>query len=276
MLRCVHALGVILCLVSVAVGEAPRIHDVTVDDYFTLATVTQVTLSPDGKHVAYLEARWQKATNDRRADLCVIDTASGKTQRLTDTHPGYRGLRWGADNQTLYCLGNHRREGDKTPPYNGTAQVWKLPRTGGQPVAVTLVEGGIDAFDLSADGRTLFYSVKAKAADRDAFTHLREKYKTLEYGHGSRRVSQLWKLDLETGQATKLLDARRFIHEFSVTRDGKRVALITTPDDKVITFEGRSRIDILEVEGGKVHTLPDKLWRADAPSPYAWLDNLAW
>src|SRR5262249_50692820 len=43
-----------------------------------------------------------------------------------------------------------------------------------------------------------------------------------------------------------------------------------------VSFEGRSRIDILDEASGEVHTLPDKLWRADAPSPYAWLENLAW
>jgi len=216
MVRCVHAFGVVLCLVSAARAEAPRTHGVTVDDYFTLATVTQVAFSPDGKHTAYLEARWQKETNDRRTDLCVIDLASGKTQRLTDNHPGYRGVRWGADNQTLYCLGNHRREGEKKPPYNGTTQVWKIDRAGGQPSAVTDVEGGVEAFELTSDGRTLFYSVETKTTDTDPFTRLREKHNSLEYGHGSRRVTQLWKLDLEMGQTEKVGYAKRYLREFAV------------------------------------------------------------
>src|SRR5262249_42928757 len=42
------------------------------------------------------------------------------------------------------------------------------------------------------------------------------------------------------------------------------------------TFEGQSRVDVLDTATGKTTTLPDRLWRADAPSPYAWLETLAW
>jgi dipeptidyl aminopeptidase/acylaminoacyl peptidase len=273
--RIAIAFGIVLGFASAAFGQAP-VHDVTVNDYFSLPIVMQAALSPDGKHVAYTEARWDKASNDRKTDLWVIDVESGTAGRLTAERAGNREVRWGADNRSLYYLGNRRHEGDKKPPYDGSTQVWKVSRAGGQPSAVTRVEGGVDAFDLTADGRTLFYTVQANTTDRDAFTSLREKYTGLEYGHGSRRVSQLWKLDLRTERADKVLDARRYIREFTVTRDGKRIALITTPDDKVITFEGRSRIDILDTDSGEARTLPDRLWRADAPSPYAWLEALAW
>jgi dipeptidyl aminopeptidase/acylaminoacyl peptidase len=274
--RTLTALALALCLAAPALGQERRTHAVTVEDYFSLAAVTQVALSPDGKHVAYTEARWQKSTNDRKTDLWVLDIASGAARRLTADRAGDRAVKWAADNRTLYFLGNRKREAEKKPPYDGKAQVWKISRDGGEPSAVTRVGGGIDAFDLSADGDTLFYTAAATVTDRDEFTRLRDRYDSLEYGHGERKVSELWKLDLRNWRAEKVLAPKRHVHEFAVTRDGKRVALITTPDDKVITFEGRSRIDVWEADGGKLTTLPDRLWRADAPSPFAWLEGLAW
>ena len=54
------------------------------------------------------------------------------------------------------------------------------------------------------------------------------------------------------------------------------MALITTPDETVVTFEGRSRIDVFDLAEKKSTTLPDKCFRGDAPSPYGWLETLAW
>jgi dipeptidyl aminopeptidase/acylaminoacyl peptidase len=276
MSRTLTALALTLSLAAPAPGQERRTHDVTVEDYFSLAAVAQVALSPDGKYVAYSEARWRKASNDRRTDLWVIDTASGPPRRLTSERAGDRSIRWAADNRTLYFLGNRRREGDKKPPYDGKAQVWKIARDGGEPAAVTRVEGGVDAFDLAADEGSLFYTTSDTVTDEDAFTRLRDTYDGLTYGHGERKVSRLWKLDPRTGHEEKVLDPRLYVHEFAVSRDGKRVALVTAPDERVLTFEGRSRVEVWEAATGKLSPLPDKLWRAEAPTPYAWLQSPAW
>ena len=50
--------------------------------------------------------------------------------------------------------------------------------------------------------------------------------------------------------------------------------MITAPDEKVVSFEGKSQIDVWEA--GKIMTLPDADWRKKAPSPYAWLEKLTW
>jgi dipeptidyl aminopeptidase/acylaminoacyl peptidase len=279
MLRIAGALVVGLLLPPVVLAEAAgRTHDVTIDDYFTLATVTQVAMSPDGKHVAYSEARWQKSTNDRKSDLWVAGTEAkgGDPKRLTSDRANDRAVKWAPDNRTLYFLGNRKREAEKKPPFDGKTQVWTITLDGGEPSAVTKVDDGIDAYDLTFDGKTLFYTTETTVTDDDDFSELRAKLTGPEYGHGSRKVSILWKLDLKTWRTEKVLDDKRNIREFAVTRDGKKIAMITTPDDRVITFEGQSRIDILDVASGKVETLLDKLWRADAPSPYAWLETLAW
>src|SRR5262245_31338751 len=76
-------------------AEAPkRTHAVTLDDYFTIAQPTEVALSPDGKLAAYAEARWQKSSDDRQADLWVVSAEGGKPRRLTSDRRGARSLRW--------------------------------------------------------------------------------------------------------------------------------------------------------------------------------------
>src|SRR5262249_17478444 len=161
---------------------------------------------------------------------------------------------------------------DKQPPWNGKPQVWRVPHNG-EPMPITRVAGGVEAFALSATGDSLYYLVHEDFVEPE-WKDLRKKFSHLEYGHGSHKVSQVWKLDLDPRRAEKVVDDHRYVHEFAPSPDGKRIAMITAPDEKVVSFEGKSRVDIWE--NGKITTLADKVWRAGAPSPYAWLEHLAW
>jgi hypothetical protein len=75
-------------------------------------------------------------------------------------------------------------------------------------------------------------------------------------------------------KAEKLIAEKRYIREFAVTADGKKVAMISALDDTVIRSEGESRADVWE--NGKVVTPPTDCYRAKAASPHAWLESLAW
>jgi acylaminoacyl-peptidase len=252
----------------------PAKRDVTVDDFFSVDLVGELAVSPDGKHVAYSQHRWQASTDDRKADLWVVPTdGSGKPVRLTADRANDRRLRWAADGKSVYVLANRKREAEKRPPYDGTAQVWRVPLDGGDPKPVTTVEGGVTGFDYAPKADALFYTVDATATDDDPFTGLRNKFK-VEYSHGSRKVSEVFRIDSDW-RAEKLIAEKRYVRDFAVTKDGKRIALITAPDDTVITSEGRSRVEVWDAETGKV-TPTDESWRESAASPYPWLEDLAW
>ena len=262
-------------LTAVVAHAQPRTHDITVDDYFTQADIFASVISPDGKHVAWTEGRWQQSTDDRKTDLWVVDCQTGVARKLTFDRASDRSPQWDADSQALYFLGNRKREGEKKPPYDGKTQVWRIPITGGEPRAVTRVEGGVQMFDLDRDSRILYYTTLAEHIAPE-WKQLRQQFSQVEYGHGVDKLSVLWKLDLTTWRSEKALDAKRVIREMAVSPDGRRLAMITTPDDKVVSFEGRSRVDVLDLQTKKLVTLPDKAFRADMPSPYGWLENLAW
>src|SRR5262245_40837703 len=120
-------LAALLLMVLWARAEAPkRDHDITVDDYFTLDVLTGQQISPDGKHVAYTLARWDRDSDGRRTDLWVVSADTKKTRRLTFDHAGVASPRWAEDGKTVYFLARVKREGEKKPPLDGTAQVWRV------------------------------------------------------------------------------------------------------------------------------------------------------
>ncbi|MBX9628208.1 MAG: S9 family peptidase, partial [Gemmataceae bacterium] len=249
---------------------------VTPADYASVATVTEVAVSPDGKQVAYTLATWDKTADNRRTDLWVVPTdGQGKPRQLTSDRANDRHPKWAADGKTLYVLGNRTKDGQKEPPFNGTAQVWRVGvEEKGAPAAVTKVAGGVSGYDHSPKSDEVFYTVDAEVTDDDPFLKLWEKYAKLEYGHGKRKVSEVYRLPAG-GKAEKVLADGRYVREFAATRDGKRLALITAPDDTVIRSEGDSRVDVWEADTGKV-TPTDQSWRKGAGSPWPWLESVAW
>lgn len=269
--------ALLLAAACTPAAAADRTHAVTPDDYFSLATVTQFAVSPDGLHVAYCEGRWQKSTDDRKTDLWVVPTGENPTpRRLTADRANDRDPKWAADGKAVYVLGNRKRPAETKPPYDGSTQVWRVGLDGGDPQPVTRVDGGVAGFDLAAAAGQLFYTADATAQDPGPFADLRAKYPKLEYGHGTRKVSEVWRLDLATWRAEKAIADNRYVREFAVTKDGRRVAMVSALDDTVIRSEGESRVDVWDAGTGKVTTPDTTPYRAGAASPHAWLESLAW
>src|SRR5439155_244994 len=109
-------------------------------------------------------------------------------------------------------------------------------------------------FVLARDTNVLYY-VKHAEHVGGPFKKLREQFKHIDYGHGVNQFSQVWKLDLKTWREEKVIDAHRVIKEMTVSFDGQRIAMITTPDDTVVSCEGRSRVDVYDANTKKTTTL---------------------
>ena len=256
-------------------GEIVRDHDITSDDYFTIGVVVDCAMSPGGEHAAYVESRWEPPNEKRNLDLWVAEVGTKEVRRLTFDPAADGSPKWTPDGRWVYFTSSRTQAGEDQPPYDGKKQVWRVRVEGGTPFAVTRVKGGIQDYDLSKDGRTLYYTVGEEDVD-DEWKDLRKEYKDLQYGHGVVEFSQLWKLDLTTWRSEKLIDEKRVIGSFAVSPDGRRIAMITTPNELLITNEGWSRVDVYDTGTKAVTTLPDKLWRDDAPSPYGWIGTPTW
>lgn len=267
----------LLILLSAPLSRAadpPRDHDITLDDYFTIGVITDAVLSPDGQFVAYVESRWEPPAETRNADLWVVNVQTKDVRRLTFETGGDGSPAWSNDSKSIYFTASRKRE-PADAPYNGKTQVWRIGLEGGEPFPVTRLPDGVGGFQLAHDGRSLYYTQSKKNTD-DLWKSLKEKYDKLDYGHGVESFTQIWKLDLVNWRSEKIVDEKRVITAWSVTRDQRRIAMVTTPAEEAIHNEGWSRVDVYDAKTKKTVTLPDKLWRADAPSPYGWLLSPTW
>ncbi|TWT43706.1 Prolyl tripeptidyl peptidase precursor [Phycisphaerae bacterium RAS1] len=270
------ACSFLLTFAALAADPPTRAHDITIDDYFTLAVVGEVAASPDGKLVAYTDTRWEPPAEDRNTEIWIVATDGASPPYRLTFDPGSDGSpQWGPDSQHLYFAASRKRDDGKAAPYNGKTQVWATGTHGGEPLAITRLADGIGAFQLAQDGRHVYYTTSGEDAQEE-WKELRGKHKDVTYVGAKRAVSELWRLDMQTWRAEKLVAEKRYIRYFAVSPDQQRIAMITDPNDELITHEGRSRVDVYDAATKKVETLADELWRAQAPSPYGWLESAAW
>ena len=260
--RRAYCVLLIACLLgpTFQAGETKRDHDVVPEDYFTIGSISTVAASPDGRFIAYTESRWEPPREKRNSDLWVVDTISKKTRRLTFDPASVGSPQWSPDGRHIYFTSNRKRAGEEDPPWDGERQVWRISPEGGEAQAVTRVKDGIGDYELSVDGEALYFT-KTDEVIEDDWKDLREKYKDLEYGHGVADFSQIWQLDLENWRSKKLVDDHRVIIDFEVSPDRGKIAMITRPDETLLTNEGWSRIDIYDDKTGEVTTATPDGWR---------------
>ena len=199
---------VLACAVSVACAAPPeRTHEITVDDYLTVHLITDCATSPDGSHVAFTELRWGEHDEPRSTDLWVVGTESPRPLRLTFEPSNDDSPQFSPDGQHLYFV-SKRNRGGKKPPYDGSKQVWVIGLHPGESLPVTHVKGGIEQYQLSEDGRTLYYTKEGEEAERE-WKDLRKKYSDIKFGDGPVKYTELWKLDLESWRAEKVAAPQR-------------------------------------------------------------------
>jgi dipeptidyl aminopeptidase/acylaminoacyl peptidase len=263
----------ILCLVAPVLHPAAgKNHDITINDYFSLAAVSELAISPDGRQVAYCESRWGKPDQGRQNSIWLVATGLNPVpRRLSPDEGRMHSLRWSGDGTRLFCLASRKRAGESEPPWNGTTQIWQVNLQGGEMTAITTIPGGVQGLAIATKGDRLFYSVNKVAIDEDDFSHLRKRFDQPQYASGKRTVSEIWRLDPRTWRAERIVEEKRYVRSFAVNADGRLVAIISACDDSVVKSEGESRLDIWE--DGKVITPPSAAYRAEAATPWAWLES---
>lgn len=262
---------------SLAAAPAKRDHDITVEDYFTLAHIWQVAASPDGRMLAWSELRWEDELPSRNVDIWVAQSRGGAATRITfdaalDADPAFS-----PDSQWL--LFSSTRKGAGSPALaKGRKQVWRMRTDGSGKQALTREGEGVEGWELAADGSALYYTTARDHQDPDGFEKLRGKHK-LDYGRGVRKWTTFWRLDLRTWRRSKVAEVQAFVRSFALAPDGTRIAMITVPTRRLIDNEGWSEVELLDLIATKDPAKPEvtrldaAVWRKQAPSPYGWLEN---
>ena len=254
---------------------ADRTHDITIDDFFDIGNMGAVTISPNGKQAVWLESRWDKELDKSQRDLWLLDTKSRQSKRMTFTNESESSPQWSPDGEYVYYLGKVKQQ-DAKAPYNGKTQVFRLSVTSGDSQPMTKEAEGVAGFELSHDGKSLYFLATKTTTDDDQWAAMRASHSAPKYGHGEQKTNPLYQLDLEHFKQQLILDDDKVVWEFKVSQDGSKIARITTTDNELVFLEGWSDVEVFDTKTQQNSVLADTQWRDNAPSAYGWLLGLAW
>jgi Tol biopolymer transport system component/DNA-binding winged helix-turn-helix (wHTH) protein len=165
--------------------------------------------------------------NSRRSgssDLYLLDVATRSMRRLTEHPTDEYEPRWSRDGNWIYFVSTH----------SGRAEVWKMPSGGGTAVQVTR-QGGAAAFE-SVDRRWLYYAKET-------------------------RPISIWRVPVEGGEETKILDGLSDYFNFAVAGKGIYLLALRGSVPSIDFFDFASRKTIV------LHTLDRPFWFGFALSP---------
>jgi dipeptidyl aminopeptidase/acylaminoacyl peptidase len=223
--------------VSASAGEKRRVPGI--DDLFAIRTVGAVSLSPDGKRVAYTIGRADFKADAFIDDIWITEVATGRNYQLTRGDKSGNSLAWAPDSRWLAFLSN--RVGDKN-------QIFAIPPDGGEAAQLTKVETGVTAFAWSPDGKTIAFT--AAPSRKEETKNRQEQLGDFVVVRKEHDYLHVWTIDV-----AQALSGPQAGKQHTRGRDFSVGALAWSPDSSKIAFDARKNPDLTQLETTDVYVL---------------------
>lgn len=245
------------------------------EDLFNLTFVGDVTISPDGGTVAYVQTRMDRGANEYRADLWAVPAAGGAPRQLT-REPRVAGMpRYSPDGKWLAFTSDRAEKGKR--------HLYILPVDGGEARQLTRGEYGVGDYSWSPDSTRLVFTRTETEGKRhedadtkkpepppeervtdDVRTVDRVRNKLDGRGWTYDRRTHLWLTDLE-GAETRLTDGPYDETAPAWSPDGERVAFVSRRGDNA-DFHDNFDLYTVPAAGGEPRRVPTPPGPLDAPA----------
>jgi dipeptidyl aminopeptidase/acylaminoacyl peptidase len=267
----------LIILTGVAIAQqSPR--GITPEDYYSFEFISDPNISPDGKLVAYVVTKIDRAQNRRNSSIWMAATdGSHAPWQFTTAPQSSTSPRWSPDGKSLAFLSS--RPTETTPaaaPAAGQApvgsaeptrtQVYLLSMNGGEAKRITNLKNGVSVFRWSPDG-TRFVVVsrigpndsRAENKDRSDVRHYKNtSYKFNDTGWFDDRRTHLWVVEVKSGSAKQITEGDDWNDsDPHWSPDGMRLAFVSNRTGKEYEENRNTDVWVISAEGGKLTKISD-------------------
>ncbi|MEO6237485.1 MAG: S9 family peptidase [Vicinamibacterales bacterium] len=264
------ALGAVAVLCGVCLAGAPaEPRAFTPADYFSLTTVSDPQISPDGKHVAYVVASMDRKRARHNSVWLAAADGSVPPIELTPGVAGGSAPRWRRDGDALAFLSS-RPQLDQD---DQKTQVYLLSLRGGEGRPITALRDGVTGFDWSPNGSRLVCISRGRPADRKPPASDTRRFTSLWYksdgsGFLDDRRAHLWVVTVASSAALQVTDGDWEDTDPQWSPDGARIAFVSDRLANGSDWEGRhADIWMVDVTGGDARRISTN---DEADSSPAW------
>src|SRR5438128_12054522 len=253
----------LIFVIGQAQQQTPR--GITPEDYFSFEFISDPNVSPDGRLVAYVVTKIDRAQNRRNSSIWMVATDGSRAPWQFTTSPqSSNSPRWSPDGKSLAFLSSRPAE---TTPAAGTGstpaeqtrnQVYLLSMNGGEARRITNLKNGVSLFRWSPDGTRLVVvsrtgpsDNRADSRDHSDVRHYKNtSYKFNDTGWFDDRRTHLWVIDIKTGNAKQITEGNDWNDsDPQWSPDGKRIAFVSNRTGKEYDENRNTDVWIIKADG---------------------------
>lgn len=237
---------------------------ITADDYLAFESLNDPRASPDGKTVAYVVTRIDRAQNRRNSTIWITAAdGSGQPRQFTTSPQSCNSPRWSPDGQWLAFLST-RAGGEQAEP--ARAQIYLLSLAGGEARRVTNLKNGVSSFEWSPDGNRMVAVSRLGPSDsrpenkeRSDVRHYKSiSYKFNDTGWYDDKRTHLWVVDVKSGASKQITEGNEWNDsDPHWSPDGTRIAFVSNRTGKEYDENRNSDVWVIPADGGSLTKISD-------------------
>ena len=250
-----------LCLVFAFAMPGVAQKRFTVGELKKLTSISDPQIAPDGKSIAVIVSKPDYDVNRFKADLVVVDIATGKHRSLTQERLYVSQPRWSPSGDAIAFLCK------VITPKEHAMQLFVLPMMGGEAKQMTWTSKGVQHYAWSPSGESIAF---VTADDGVAKEKLEKGYDAFEVGDNDmfatsqRTPAHIWLVSAKGGEAKRLTSGSWSLpitippgppsSPLSWSADGQTIAFVRVPTAHSGDFFKRT-VQLLNVSTGDIKPL---------------------